>query len=76
MKPLSKEASAALSALQATDPTTADEARVRRNLERVLGVAMPAASMAVATTAASAHADKRSSVHAGQPPRAAMCRGV
>ncbi len=56
MKPLSKQASAALSALQAVDPTPADEARLRRNLERVLGVAMPAASVAVATTAASAHA--------------------
>ncbi len=56
MKPLSKEASAALSALQATDPTSADEARVRRNLERALGVMVPAASVAAATTAATAHA--------------------
>ena len=34
MKTLSKEASAALSALKPTDPTAADEARVRKNLER------------------------------------------
>ncbi|MDP2272546.1 MAG: hypothetical protein Q8K32_17560 [Archangium sp.] len=65
MKPLSKEASAALSALQAIDPTTADEARVRRNLERALGVVVPAASVAVATTAASAHAATGASLSSG-----------
>lgn len=56
MRPLSKEASDALSALQATDPTAADEARVRKNLERTLGIVIPAASVAVATTAVSAQA--------------------
>ena len=56
MKPLSKEASAALSALKANDPTADDEARVRQNLERALGVAIPAAGLAVATTATTAQA--------------------
>ncbi len=54
MKPLSKEASAALSALKATDPTAADEARVRKNLERALGVGIPAVTVAAATTAQAA----------------------
>lgn len=65
MKPLSKEASAALSALQATDPTRADEARVRRNLERALGVVVPAASIAAVTTAASAQAATSASMSGG-----------
>ncbi len=65
MKPLSKEASAALSALQATDPTRADEARVRRNLERALGVVVPAASIAAVTTAASAQAATGASMSGG-----------
>jgi hypothetical protein len=56
MKPLSKEASDALSALKAADPSAADEARVRKNLERTLGVAIPAATLAVTTTAATAQA--------------------
>lgn len=65
MKPLSKEASAALSALSNADPTRADEARVRKNLERALGVAIPAASIAVATTAASAQAATGAGVSGG-----------
>lgn len=65
MKPLSKEASAALSALSSADPTRADEARVRKNLERALGVAIPAASVAVATTAASAQAATGAGVSGG-----------
>ena len=56
MKPLSKEASAALSALKAADPTSEDEARVRKNLERALGVAIPVAGVAAVTTAAGAKA--------------------
>lgn len=56
MKPLSKEASAALSALKATDPTAEDEARVRKNVERALGVAIPVAGVAAATTATTAKA--------------------
>lgn len=56
MKPLSKEASAALSALEPADPTSEDEARVRKNLERALGVAIPVAGVAAATTATSAQA--------------------
>ncbi len=56
MKPLSKEASAALSALKAADPTSEDEARVRKNLERALGVAIPVVGVAAATTAVSAQA--------------------
>ena len=54
MKPLSKEASAALSALEAKDPTATDEARVRKNLERALGVGIPVATVAAATTAQAA----------------------
>lgn len=65
MKPLSKEASAALSALRNAAPTRADEARVRKNLERALGVAIPAASVAVATTAATAQAATGASVSGG-----------
>lgn len=56
MKPLSKEASAALSALKAADPTSEDEARVRKNLERALGVAIPVVGVTAATTAATAKA--------------------
>lgn len=56
MKPLSKEANAALSALEPADPTSEDEARVRKNLERALGVAIPVAGVAAATTATSAQA--------------------
>lgn len=65
MKPLSREASAALGALKATDPTAADEARVRKNLERALGVAVPAASVAVAATATTAQAATGASVSGG-----------
>ncbi|MDP1823997.1 MAG: hypothetical protein Q8L48_12170 [Archangium sp.] len=65
MKPLSKEARAALSALSSADPTRADEARVRKNLERALGVAIPTASVAVATTAVSAQAASGAGVSGG-----------
>ena len=56
MKPLSKEASAALSALKATDPTAGDEARVRGGVERALGVAIPAATLGLTTGAGTASA--------------------
>jgi hypothetical protein len=65
MKPLSKEASDALSALKPTDPSAADEARVRKNLERTLGIVIPAASVAVATTAVSAQAATTASTVSG-----------
>lgn len=65
MKPLSREASAALSALKAIDPTAADEARVRQNLERALGVAVPAASVALAATATTANAATGASISGG-----------
>jgi hypothetical protein len=56
MKPLSREARDALSALKSPEPDAADEARVRQNLERTLGIAIPVAGVAVAASAASAQA--------------------
>lgn len=56
MKPLSREASDALGALKSPEPSAADEARVRKNLERTLGIAIPVAGVAVGASAASAQA--------------------
>ncbi len=56
MNPLSKEARAALAALAPAEPTAADERRVRQNLERALGLAMPLAAVTVATSTTSAAA--------------------
>lgn len=56
MKPLSREASDALSALKSPEPSAADEARVRKNLERTLGLAIPVAGVAMGASAASAQA--------------------
>ncbi len=56
MNPLSKEARAALQALEANEPSAAEERRVREHLERALGVAIPVATVAAATTATSAMA--------------------
>lgn len=54
MKPLSREASAALGAMKATEPSAADEARVRQGLERTLGIAVPTATLAIAASAQAA----------------------
>ena len=56
MKPLSREASDALSALKSPEPSAADEARVRKNLERTLGLVIPVAGVAAGATAATAQA--------------------
>jgi hypothetical protein len=56
MKPLSREASAALSALKSPEPSAADEARVRQNLERTLGLVIPVAGVAAGASAATAQA--------------------
>ncbi len=56
MDPLSREASDALKALGAVEPTAGDEARVREGVERALGVVLPVASAAVVTTAVGAKA--------------------
>ncbi len=68
MKPLSKEARGALASLDSVEPTAADERRVRQNLERALGVAIPVAGVAtatVATTAVAAQTAAQGSVAAG-----------
>lgn len=56
MNPLSKEARDALKALDGSEPTAADERRVRQQLERSLGVIIPVATVAAATTATTAAA--------------------
>ncbi len=65
MKPLSREASAALSALKSPEPSAADEARVRQNLERTLGVVIPVAGVAVGTSVAAQAASGASSAASG-----------
>ncbi len=56
MKLLSKEAQAALNALEGNEPTAKDEARVRQNLERTLNIAIPSAAAVVANAALAAKA--------------------
>ncbi len=56
MKPLSPEAKRALGALSAQEPSASDEARVRKNLERTLGVVLPTAVVGVSTVATGAGA--------------------
>lgn len=51
MDPLSPEAQRALQSLGDVDPTSADEARVRAQLEKTLGVALPVATAATAVGA-------------------------
>lgn len=52
MDPLSPEAQRALQSLGDVDPTSADEARVRAQLEKTLGVALPVATAATVVGAA------------------------
>lgn len=66
MKPYSKEAEAALCALEVIEPTSADEARVRAGLERALGIALPAATVATASAVTAAAAATGATAAAAQ----------